>query len=93
MAGDVVSLWGDIMSTSLGDVLLGDAMSLHPVNAMILGSCHDSTLFKGSLLGRKIVNGIFGNGFLLEDSDCPCATFSLTPYEKPSTPKEVVIGE
>ena len=29
MMGDVVSLWGDVMSTPLGDVTSGDAMSLH----------------------------------------------------------------
>ena len=27
MTGDVVSIWGDVMSTPLGDVTSGDAMS------------------------------------------------------------------
>ncbi len=61
------------------------------VNATKLGSCHDSTVFKGSLIGRKFINGVFGNGFLLGDSGYACATYLLTPYENPSTPKEVVI--
>ena len=29
MMGDVKSLWEDVMSTPLGDVMSGDAMSLH----------------------------------------------------------------
>jgi hypothetical protein len=30
MTGDVVSLWGDVMSTPLGDVTSGDAMFSSP---------------------------------------------------------------
>jgi hypothetical protein len=52
--------------------------------------CHDSTIFKGSLIGRKFINGVFGNGFLLGDSGYACATYLLTPFSNPSSPKEVV---
>ena len=50
------------------------------VNATKPGSCLDSTIFKGSLIGRKFINGVFGNGFLLGDSGYACATYLLTPF-------------
>ncbi len=34
MTGDVLSLWGDVMSTPLGDITSGDAMSLHPFHSV-----------------------------------------------------------
>ena len=43
--GDVVSLWGDVMSTPLGDVTSGDAMSLHTKEVLNFAlKVHTSTL-------------------------------------------------
>ncbi|XP_046650872.1 putative nuclease HARBI1 [Daphnia pulicaria] len=53
------------------------------------GSCHDSTIFKGSIIGKKFESGQFGEPFLLGDSGYSNTTFLLTPYSNPIQPYEV----
>jgi len=53
------------------------------------GSCHDSNIFKGSELCRKLVAGEFGSSFLLGDSGYACTTYLLTPYSNPTTDAQV----
>ncbi|KAI9557263.1 hypothetical protein GHT06_017086 [Daphnia sinensis] len=46
-------------------------------------SCHDSSIFKGSAVGKKFEAGHFGSGFLLGDSRCK-HTFFVCPIHRPS---------
>ena len=53
------------------------------------GSCHDSSIFKSSVIGQKLQNGVFGDGYLLGDSGYPCVPYLLTPYGHPETEAEL----
>ncbi|KAI9552688.1 putative nuclease HARBI1 [Daphnia sinensis] len=53
------------------------------------GSCHDSTIFKGSIIGKKFESGQFGESFLSGDSGYCNTTFHLTPYSDPIQRYEV----
>ncbi|XP_045026130.1 putative nuclease HARBI1 [Daphnia magna] len=44
------------------------------------GSCHDSSIFKGSAVGKKFEAGHFGSGFLLGDSGYANTPFLFVPY-------------
>ncbi|KZS05467.1 F14D2.9-like protein [Daphnia magna] len=50
---------------------------------------HDSTMFKTSALGLQCVQGEFGEGFLLGDSDYGSTPYLITPFNIPSNDEEV----
>ncbi|KAI9560461.1 putative nuclease HARBI1-like [Daphnia sinensis] len=47
------------------------------------GSCHDSSIFKTSVIGKKLAAGDFGNSVILGDSGYSNTTFLFTPYGEP----------
>lgn len=47
------------------------------------GSCHDSSIFKTSVIGKKFAAGDFGNSVILGDSGYSNTTFLFTPYGEP----------
>ena len=53
------------------------------------GSCHDFSIFKSSVIGQKLQNGVFGDGYLLGDSGYPCVPYLLTPFGHPKTEEEL----
>ncbi|XP_045032974.1 putative nuclease HARBI1 [Daphnia magna] len=53
------------------------------------GSCHDSSIFKGSLVYKCFINGEFKEGFLLGDSGYANTNFLITPYAEPVTQPEI----
>ena len=61
------------------------------INVTKPGSCHDSTIFKNSVIGKKFADGKFGSGFLLGDSGYACSTYLLPTYGNLSTLQEVEI--
>ena len=53
------------------------------VSATKPGSCHDSTIFKESIIGQKFQDGVFDEAHLLGDSGYPCTSYLLTPFAHP----------
>ncbi len=47
------------------------------------GSCHDSSIFKGSTIGKKFESGFFGTSILLGDSGYSNTPFLFIPYNDP----------
>ena len=47
------------------------------------GSCHDSSIFKGSAVGKIFEAGHFGSGILLGDSGYANTPFLFVPYTDP----------
>lgn len=47
------------------------------------GSCHDSSIFKGSAIGKKFESGFFGTSILLGDSGYSNTPFLFIPYNDP----------
>lgn len=47
------------------------------------GSCHDSSIFKGSAIGKKFESGFFGTSILLGDSGYCNTPFLFIPYHDP----------
>jgi len=52
------------------------------------GSVHDATIFQHSRLHRRLEEGEFDSGILLEDSGYPIKKYLLTPLLNPTTAAE-----
>uniref|UniRef100_A0A668A926 Putative nuclease HARBI1 n=1 Tax=Myripristis murdjan TaxID=586833 RepID=A0A668A926_9TELE len=57
------------------------------VEARWPGSVHDSRIFRESLLGHQLEQGLF-DGLLVGDRGYPCARNLMTPYPDPATPSQ-----
>uniref|UniRef100_A0A667XP17 Putative nuclease HARBI1 n=1 Tax=Myripristis murdjan TaxID=586833 RepID=A0A667XP17_9TELE len=57
------------------------------VEARWPGSVHDSRIFRESLLGHQLEQGLF-DGLLVGDRGYPCTRNLMTPYPDPATPSQ-----